>query len=132
MPRRAAGVSRARQAERPRFDGTASSVVCPEQADATASGGGGGGGGGDGGGGGGGGVAPCSTLRCDPETHGAMPRAGLRRRAFAVRRVGLLLSCNNQKSRPKKLPIKPARLGPPQANKKPPQALKRAAGGRKF
>ena len=44
-----------------------------------------------------------------------MPRAGLRRRAFAVRLVGLLLSCNNKKSRPKKLPIKTARQGPPQA-----------------
>ena len=47
-------VSRARQAEWPRFDDTASSVVCPGQADATASGGGGGGG--DGGSGGGGGT----------------------------------------------------------------------------
>ena len=69
------------------------SVVCPApgQADATASGGAGGGGGG------GGGVALCSTLRCDPETHGAMPRTGLRRNALAARLADLLLSCNNKK-----------------------------------
>jgi hypothetical protein len=43
----------------------------------------------------------CSTLWRDPETRGAVPRAGLRRHAFAVRLAGLLLSCNKIR-RPKK------------------------------
>ena len=30
-------------------------------------------------------VSQCSTLRLDPETRGAMPRAGLRRHALAAR-----------------------------------------------
>ena len=57
----------------------------------------------------------CSTLRRDPETRGAMPRAGLRRHALAARLADLvLLSCNHKKPL-KKLPKKSARLGPPQA-----------------
>ena len=51
--------------------------------------------------------ALCSTLRCDPETHGAMPRAGLRRNALAARLADLLLSCNNKKP-PKKAAPKTA------------------------
>tara|TARA_B110001452_G_scaffold192072_1_gene162143 strand:- start:476 stop:886 length:411 start_codon:yes stop_codon:yes gene_type:complete len=42
----------------------------------------------------------CSTLWRDPETRGAVPRAGLRRHAFAVRLAGLLLS-SNEKTPPK-------------------------------
>ena len=57
----------------------------------------------------------CSTLRRDPETRGAMPRAGLRRHALAARLADrVLLSCNHKKPL-KKLPKKSARLGPPQA-----------------
>ena len=68
--------SRARQAD---FDGTVLSDVL----DATAYGGGGGGGDAGGGGGGdGGGGRSCSTLWRDPETRGAVPRAGLRRHAL--------------------------------------------------
>ena len=71
----------------------------------------------------------CSTLRCDPETRGAVPRAGLRRHAFAVRLVtGLLLSCNKKTPPPKSCP-KIARLGPPQAREEAND--KRAAGGGK-
>ena len=71
----------------------------------------------------------CSTLRCDPETRGAVPRAGLRRHAFAVRLVaGLLLSCN-KKTPPQKSCPKIARLGPPQAREEAND--KRAAGGGK-
>ena len=91
-------VSRARQAERPHFDGTASSDVL----DATACGGGGGGGDG--------GIALSpvrSTPWRDPETRGAMPRAGLRRHALAARLADLLLSCNNKKP-PKKAAPKTA------------------------
>ena len=73
--------------------------------------------------------ALCSTLRCDPETRGAVPRAGLRRHAFAVRLVtGLLLSCNKKTPPPKSCP-KIARLGPPQAREEAND--KRAAGGGK-
>ena len=51
----------------------------------------------------------CSTLRCDPETRGAVPRAGLRRHAFAVRLAGLLLSCAAaQKRLPKNRATRPA------------------------
>ena len=56
-----------------------------------------------------------STLRLDPETRGAMPRAGLRRQILAARLAGLLSPCNN-KSRPKLAAQNSARLGPPQAN----------------
>ena len=67
----------------------------------------------------------CSTLRCDPETRGDVPRAGLRRHAFAVRLAGLLLSCNKKTPPPKSCP-KIARLGPPQAKEEAND--KRAAG----
>ena len=70
----------------------------------------------------------CSTLWRDPETRGAVPRAGLRRHAFAVRLAGLLLSCN-KKTPPKKGCPKIARLGPPQAKEEAND--KRAAGGGK-
>ena len=70
----------------------------------------------------------CSTLRCDPETRGAVPRAGLRRHAFAVRLAGLLLS-SNEKTPPKKGCPKIARLGPPQAKEEAKD--KRATGGGK-
>jgi hypothetical protein len=70
----------------------------------------------------------CSTLRCDPETRSAVPRAGLRRHAFAVRLAGLLLSCNKKTPPPKSCP-KIARLGPPQAREEAND--KRAAGGGK-
>ena len=72
--------------------------------------------------------ALCSTLRCDPETRGAVPRAGLRRHAFAVRLAGLLLS-SNEKTPPKKGCPKIARLGPPQAKEEAKD--KRATGGGK-
>jgi len=70
----------------------------------------------------------CSTLWRDPETRGAVPRAGLRRHAFAVRLAGLLLS-SNEKTPPKKGCPKIARLGPPQAKEEAKD--KRAAGGGK-
>jgi hypothetical protein len=70
----------------------------------------------------------CSTLWRDPETRGAVPRAGLRRHAFAVRLAGLLLS-SNEKTPPKKGGPKIARLGPPQAKEEAKD--KRAAGGGK-
>ena len=111
----------ARQVGRPHFNGTASSDVL----DATACGGGGGGGDGDGG------IAlslvACSTLWRDPETRGAVPRAGLRRHAFAVRLAGLLLSCN-KKTPPNKSCPKIARLGPPQAKEEEEANDKRTAG----
>jgi hypothetical protein len=70
----------------------------------------------------------CSTLWRDPETRGAVPRAGLRRHAFAVRLAGLLLS-SNEKTPPKKGCPQIARLGPPQAKEEAKD--KRAAGGGK-
>ena len=115
-------MSRARQAERPHFDGTASSDVL----DATACGGGGGGG--DGGGGIALSLVQHTLAWRDPETRGAVPRAGLRRHAFAVRLAGLLLSCN-KKTPPKKGCPKIARLGPPQAKEEAND--KRATGGGK-
>ena len=70
----------------------------------------------------------CSTLWRDLETRGAVPRAGLRRHAFAVRLAGLLLSCNKKTPPPESCP-KIARLGPPQAREEAND--KRAAGGGK-
>ena len=113
-------VSRARQAERPHLDGTASSDVLDAAACGAAAA-----------------VVTaaaalpchsCSTLWRDPETRGAVPRAGLRRHAFAVRLAGLLLSCN-KKTPPKESCPKIARLCPPQAKEEAKD--KRAAGGGK-
>ena len=113
-------VSRARQAERPHVANTVSSDVLDAAACGAAAA-----------------VVTaaaalpchsCSTLWRDPETRGAVPRAGLRRHAFAVRLAGLLLS-SNEKTPPQKSCPKIARLGPPQAKEEAND--KRAAGGGK-
>ena len=71
-------------------------------------------------------ASQCSTLRLDPETRGAMPRAGLRRHALAARLAAATAAAaaaaatrSMPKSHLKKLLQKFAHLGPPQAKKKP-------------
>ena len=81
-------------------------------------------------------ASQCSTLRLDPETRGAMPRAGLRHHALAARLAvaaravappssAAAAAAARLKSRLKKLLEKIARLGPPQAKKNHERARRR-------